>query len=118
MLAADVARKAGHPAAALPYLRRVLDNHPKNSRAPLAAFTIGRIEFDRHSYRAAAKSFARVRQMGAPSLVEHALAREVEAWAAAGELGRAKRHARDYLSRYPQGPRAKRVQRVLGPGKE
>ncbi|MEM9452689.1 MAG: FecR domain-containing protein [Myxococcota bacterium] len=116
MLAADVARKAGHPAAALPYLRRVVEEHPADSRAPLAAFTIGRIEFGRGRYRKAAKHFARVREMGETSLVEHALAREVEAWAAAGDEARAQRLARDYVSRYPQGPRVDKVHRVLVAG--
>lgn len=118
MLAADVARKAGHPAAALPYLRRVLAEHPADSRAPLAAFTSGRIEFGRGRYRKAAKHFARVREMGETSLVEHALAREVEAWAAAGDEARAQRLARDYLSRYPHGPRVEKVRRVLVAGEE
>jgi len=113
MLAADVARKAGHPAAALPYLQRVIDDHPKNSRAPLAAFTMGRIEQGRRNYRAAAEHFAKVREMKGSSLIEHALAREVEAWSAAGDKARARRHAKDYLDHYPDGPRAPKVRRAL-----
>ncbi|MEM6994144.1 MAG: FecR domain-containing protein [Myxococcota bacterium] len=111
MLAADVARKAGHPEAALPYLRRVVDEHGKDSRAPLAAFTMGRIELRRHNYRAAAKHFVTVRELGSKSLAEHALAREVEAWAGAKEPGKAKNRAAEYLRRFPNGPRADQVRR-------
>jgi transmembrane sensor len=107
MLAADVARLSGHPAEAVPYLRRVLKEHSSDSRAPLAAFTLGRMYLGQlGSPGEAAAAFAQVRAM-APSgpLAEDALAREVEARARAGEKGKAQQLAREYLHRYPVGRR-------------
>ena len=43
LLAADTARLSGHPAAALPFLERVEHDHAGDARAPLAAFTLGRL---------------------------------------------------------------------------
>ncbi|MEM6991565.1 MAG: hypothetical protein AAF721_13755 [Myxococcota bacterium] len=114
MLAADVARRAGHTPAALPYLRRVLQHHPRDSRASLAAFTSGRIELARGKHRAAAASFAKVRGLGGTSLAEHALAREVEAWIGAKQLAKARRRAKEYLRRYPDGARVEQVRPLTG----
>jgi len=114
MLAADVARRAGHTPAALPYLQRVLEHHPKDSRAPLAAFTIGRIELRRGNYKTAAGSFLRVRELGGTSLAEHALAREVEAWVGANNNAKARRRAQEYLRLYPDGPRVEQVRARAG----
>jgi transmembrane sensor len=107
MLAADVARLSGHPAEAVPFLRRVLKEHTGDSRAPLAAFTLGRMYLGQlGSPGEAAAAFAQVRAMapGGP-LAEDALAREVEARARAGEKGKAQQLAREYLQRYPVGRR-------------
>lgn len=111
---ADRARKSGDVATALESLRRVLEVHPKDSRAPLAAFTLGRIEQGRRHHAAAARYFAKVRRLGKSSLREHALAREAEAWASAGEDGKAMARAREYLDRYPTGPRAAQVRALAG----
>ena len=43
MLAADAARLSGHPASAVPYLRRMLRDYPSDVRGPVAAFTLGRV---------------------------------------------------------------------------
>src|SRR5688572_24208599 len=43
MLAADAARLSNHPEEAVRYLRRVTSQHAADSRAPLAAFTLGRL---------------------------------------------------------------------------
>ena len=43
MLAADAARFSGHPQQATHFLERMTREHPQNSIAPLAAFTLGRI---------------------------------------------------------------------------
>jgi transmembrane sensor len=107
MLAADVARLSGHPVEAVPYLRRVLKEHSGDSRAPLAAFTLGRMYLGQlGSPGEAAAAFAQVRAM-APSgpLAEDALAREVEARARTGEKAKAQQLAREYLQRYPVGRR-------------
>jgi len=107
MLAADVARLSGHPTEAVPYLRRVLGEHRSDSRAPLAAFTLGRMYLGQlGSPGEAAAAFAQVRSL-APSgpLAEDALAREVEARARAGEKAKAQELARQYLRSYPVGRR-------------
>lgn len=111
--AADDARRHGDTAAALGILRRVVREHPRDARAPLAAFTMGRIEQGRGHHAVAAGHFAKVRTMRKNSLTEHALAREVESWAAAGKHGKAQARAEHYLRKYPAGPHATQVERVL-----
>ncbi len=111
--AADAARRSGRPERALSILRRVLKEHPRDSRAPLAAFTMGRIELDRRHYKAAARQFAKVRTMGRSSLAEHALAREIEAWKGAGNTAKARARAEEYLRKHPKGPRTTQAERVL-----
>jgi transmembrane sensor len=43
LLAADVARLSRHPAEAVPHLRGVIARHRHDPRAPLSAFTLGRV---------------------------------------------------------------------------
>ncbi len=114
LLAADVARLSGHPAQAVVPLRRVTQRHAADPRAPLAAFTLGRVYLDDlGNPRDAALAFRSTRslQPGGP-MVELALAREAEAWARAGETQKAKTLAREYLTRYPGGTKRKLVQRL------
>lgn len=110
---ADEARRRGDVSGALSSLRRIVRDHPRDARAPLAAFTMGRIEQGRGHHEVAAGHFARVRSMRKNSLSEHALAREVEAWAAAGQRGKARARAEIYLRKYPGGPHATQVEGVL-----
>ncbi|MEM9195556.1 MAG: FecR family protein, partial [Myxococcota bacterium] len=75
MLAADVARLSGHPRRAVEPLQRTLTHHASDPRAPLAAFTLGRVYLEELGQpREAAAAFARARRM-APrgSLAEDAL---------------------------------------------
>ena len=116
LLAADVMRLGGHPAESLVWLQRVVDDHPGDSRAPLAAFTLGRLYLDQLGRpAAAAQAFAQARRM-APggALAEDSLAREVEAYSRAGDAGRAHLLAVQYLDRYPNGRRATAVRRFGG----
>lgn len=46
LLAADAARLGGKPNKAVPYLQSVVKRHPDDSRAPAAAFTLGRLYLD------------------------------------------------------------------------
>jgi transmembrane sensor len=106
--AADAARFSGHPRDATVYLERVVREHAQESVAPLAAFTLGRIELSQLRQPAkAADAFARALAL-APngSLAEDALARETEAAELAGERDRARRLAEQYLQRFPRGRRA------------
>jgi transmembrane sensor len=114
MLAADAARLSSHPDEAVRYLRRVTSEHAADSRAPLAAFTLGRVLLSQLSRPGeAAEAFALSRRLRpAGSLSEDALAREAEARAAAGGAGRARALASDYLARYPRGKHAATMQRL------
>jgi len=104
LLAADTARLSGHSARALPYLDRVVDQHAKDDRAPMAAFTRGRIYVELGRPGEAAEAFDRAIALGAAgSLHENALARAVEAYARAGNSDRAVTLARTYMARYPDG---------------
>jgi transmembrane sensor len=114
LLAADTARLSGHSSEAVPYLRRILLQHGDDPRAHLAAFTLGRVLLDELGRpEEAAAAFERARAHQAP-LAEDALAREVEAWARAGDSGRARALAREYQQRYPQGRRMRAVAKFGG----
>jgi transmembrane sensor len=114
--AADVARLSHHAAQAVPHLKRVIDKHSGDPRAPLAAFTLGRVYLEELGHpKEAAESFARARSL-APGgqLAEDALAREVEAWWRAGDATRAKARAEEYVEKYPKGMRIKSVKKFGG----
>jgi transmembrane sensor len=116
LLAADVARLGGQPARAVQPLERVVSKHSRDSRAPLAAFTLGRTLLDQLGRpREAANAFASARKL-APSgaLAQDALAREVESWSRAGETQKAHSRALEYLKLYPLGRRAASVRRLGG----
>ncbi len=113
---ADAARRAGQTRQVVTSLRRALKRFPSDPRAPLAAFSLGRVLLDQAGQpREAARSFARVREL-APggALAEDALAREVEAWALASDPERARQGALRYLKRYPQGRRSRLVRKHGG----
>jgi transmembrane sensor len=116
MLAADVARLSRHAAKAVAPLRKLMANHPGDPRAPLAAFTLGRVYLDQLGQpREAAAAFARAQALDpGGQLAEDGLAREVEAWSRAGEPQRAQERANAYLKRYPAGRRATAVRRNGG----
>jgi transmembrane sensor len=94
----------------------VLREHPNDARAPLAAFTLGRLllnELGRPRDAAAVFHELQVRAPGG-QFAEDALAREVEAWKQASEPGRARSAARRYLERYPAGRHLRRVKALAG----
>jgi transmembrane sensor len=116
LLAADSARLSGHAAAALPFLKRVVAQHAEDSRAPLAAFTLGGVLMQQLGQpREAEAAYARARELSLnSSLAEDALARQVEATYRAGDTARARALAGEYLARYPKGRRVHAVQRFGG----
>jgi transmembrane sensor len=114
LVAADAARLGGHPAEAVPYLQRVVRGHARDPRAPLAAFTLGRVLLDDLGRPAeAADAFERARGAGGV-LAEDALAREVEACSRAGDAARARALALEYARAYPAGRRARVVAKFGG----
>jgi transmembrane sensor len=113
MAAADAARFGGHPDEAPSYLKEVLEDHSRHAMAPLAAFTLGRVYLEQlGAAEKAAAAFARARALApAGALADDALAREVEAWAKAGDRDKARARAREYLERHPSDRRAAAVRR-------
>ncbi|CAN5187667.1 hypothetical protein BH09MYX1_BH09MYX1_25680 [soil metagenome] len=106
LLAADAARYSGHSEKAVDSLRDLLSRFPDDSRAGLAAFTLGRVLLDELGRaREAADAFATAHEKGGP-LAEDALAREAEAFTKAGDDARAKSTATRYLATYPNGRHA------------
>jgi transmembrane sensor len=116
LAAADRAREIGRPDEGVALLRRLLADHARDPRAPLAAFTLGRVllmELDRP--REAAAAFAQARALAPQGpFAEDALAREVEALAKAGADGTARARAREYLRLYPDGRRVHAVKALGG----
>jgi transmembrane sensor len=107
----DTARASGHLTGAVELLREILRDYPNDPRAPLAAFTLGRVLLNELGRpREAAAAFQQVRQKAPASpFAEDALAREIEAWSRASEPARARALAKVYLERYPSGRHARRV---------
>lgn len=105
LLAADAARLSSHPAQAATFLRRLLAGHPRDPRAPSAAFTLGWLLMNELGKpREAARAFAQAESF-APrgNLAEDALARAVEAWLRAGDRARATAELERYRKLYPRG---------------
>ena len=111
LLAADNARLAGHPAQGVEFLRELLREHADDRRAPLAAFTLGRmLLMELHQPNEAATAFAESRRLSPRgTFAEDALAREIEALRSAGRQAEARILAREYLHAYPNGRRAAAV---------
>ena len=112
----DTARSQGQLERAVELLRQILREYPNDPRAPLAAFTLGRVLLNELGRpREAAAAFHTVREKG-PSgqFAEDALAREVEAWSRASEPERARALASAYLEQYPAGRHARRVKALAG----
>jgi transmembrane sensor len=117
LLASDVARLSRHPAEAATLLRKLLAGHERDARAPSAAFTLGWVLMNELGRpREAALAFAKAEAL-APrgNLAEDAMARAVEAWYRAGELGRAKAEAERYKQTYPQGRHQATLARLVAP---
>lgn len=116
LLAADVARLSHHAEEAVAPLTLCVSNHPTDPRAPLAAFTLGRVLLDELGRpRQAAEAFTSALRLAPDGpLAEDALARAVESWSRAGEQALAKRAATQYLQKFPHGQREAAVRRQGG----
>jgi len=116
LLAADVARRAGHAADSVPYLEKALATHAGDARSAVVAFTLGRVRLaDLHDPAGAAAAFARARA-AAPRgpLAEDALAREVEARFRSGDRYRARALAEEYVETWPAGAHLNAVRHFGG----
>jgi len=116
LLAADRARLAGHAEEGADVLRKLLREHADDPRAPLAAFTLGRLLLMELARPAeAAASFAQARRLSPNgAFAEDALAREVEALNKAGLAAEARARAEEYQRVYPNGQRMATVRAAGG----
>lgn len=99
---ADAARAAGDIRAAVHLLERVWREHPRDSRASLAAFTQGRLELDRlHDTAGAATTLGHALELGLQApLRETAQALRIDAWGRLGDR-RVGAAAERFLAEYP-----------------
>jgi transmembrane sensor len=112
LVAADVARLSNHPSEAVPYLQRIIREHPRDERAAMAAFTLGRTLGGLGRTEEAMNMFGRVQSSWPKSpLAEDALLRQAEAASQLGDLGTARRVAEQYDRDYPNGRRRSEVRR-------
>lgn len=116
LLASDTMRLSGRPERALTYLDRAAAIGTNDPRAPLVAFTRGRLLLTGLSRpREAADAFATARALASDgALAMDAAAREVEALAQAGDAEAARARAEEYVQRYPNGLRIDAVRRWGG----
>jgi hypothetical protein len=99
--AADDARRSGDARKAIALLREAAE--AVDSRRPTVLFTLGKLLLGTGQAESAAAVFAEAAADPHGLLIEDALAREIEAWAAASKLETARARARTYLVKYPHG---------------
>jgi transmembrane sensor len=108
--AADEARRAGRYEEARVQLLEVIFEAPSDARAPVAGFTLARIELDH--FGATERAARRFREVAdhprAGALAPEALARAVAAFEQASETEAADEAKREYLRRFPDGRHAHR----------
>jgi TolA-binding protein len=111
----DGARLSGRPERANQALRLLRLRYPADSRRAAAAFALGKVAFDEaRDYRQAAEWFSiSIREQPGGSLSREARGRLLEALHRAGEAGKAKRAAEEYLERHPSGPHAALARSIL-----
>jgi transmembrane sensor len=113
---ADAARLQGNDKAAISALTKLLESHPDDARAALAAFSLGRVIISTQggSPQTAARAFAKARKLDPKGpLVEDALLREVEAWDEAGDSRRVRSRAEKYMRLFPQGRYRKQLEQMI-----
>jgi outer membrane protein assembly factor BamD (BamD/ComL family) len=88
---------------------------PRSNESALAAFTLGRLEFDDYrSYQRAATWFRTyLNERPSGPMTREALGRLMEASYRAKDLGGARDAASRYLRDYPSGPHAELASRVV-----
>jgi len=119
---AGALRQDGDVRGAMARYEALVRRYPRDPRAALAAFEIGRLRMDRlGDPRGAARALGRALAADPPDSVrEDAMARLVRAWAQGGAPDRCRRAKQAYLARYPDGVHAGAVRRATcgdGPGR-
>ncbi|MDQ3032422.1 MAG: hypothetical protein M3Y87_08410, partial [Myxococcota bacterium] len=102
------ARRRGALRESEAQLERLVLEHPRDPRAPLAAFELGRLRMDALDDRAGAvRALERSLALGRRSpFREDALARLVSLHRALGQQAACERRAREYLAHHPRGAHA------------
>jgi transmembrane sensor len=115
LLLGDGARLSGKPDRAVEALLTLRRRYPSDPRRAAAAFSLGKVSFDqRGAYEQAAEWFATsLREAPSGPLAREASGRLIEALRRADDSAGARRAARDYLSRYPEGPHADLARSLL-----
>jgi hypothetical protein len=100
---ADVARLSGHPADAVDPLERIVAEHSADSRAPLAALTLGRIRLRSLAMPGAAvQSLGKAIALGVPApLSEETYALLIESLSRMGDRDRARAEYERFHARFP-----------------
>ena len=116
LLLGDAARFSGHADRARLAYQTVRQRFPATPSAALAAFQLGRDDFDRRSDYAGAERWLRVYLEEAPggTFAPPAMGRLMEAELRQGNGSEARKLAEAYLARFPKGPHAEAARRVLG----
>lgn len=112
----DALQTRGETAAAVRTWAQAIEQFPMEPGRAVLAFRRAKLMLQALNDAAgAAEAFARLESLGAAApLVEDALAREVEAWAAAENFERARARASEFVTRYPTSYRRATVERAAG----
>ena len=107
-LLAETARHVGEVSTEEDALLLIRRRFAGTARAALAAFALGRLEFDkRHAHEKAAQWFGiYLKEQPRGPLAREARGRLIEASLEAGDRDRARKLAAEYLASYPSGPHA------------
>ena len=112
---ADAARLFGRVSRAVTALRALRQRFPASPDGATAAFTLGRIAFERqHDYSQAVDWFATcLREQPSGPLMGDSFGRLMEARLRAGDETGAHADAQQYLRRFPEGPYASEARGIL-----
>ncbi len=114
MSQADEARREKNWELAARHLEKVVRSYPADGRSINALFTLGRVERAQGRYKESAAAFKKVQEKAKGSAItEDALAEEAVSLALEGNFVAAKRRARAYQARFPTGPHAGRLSKLL-----
>jgi len=106
MTLVDIARASGSKERAVLALRRVVDAFPDAPEAPDAAWTLGNMLAHSGDQAAAAEAFSLYRRLSpGGDFAQDALAHEVDAAFARGDLELSARLVTQYENEFPNGPR-------------
>jgi ferric-dicitrate binding protein FerR (iron transport regulator) len=109
----DDAKVNGQLGPAAEALRELIGEHPKDTRVPVAYYSLGRIEAQRGRHVAAARAFETYyKRYRNQSLAEDATAGAARSWKAAGKADKAAAAAGRYLDSYPAGLHVKEMRKI------